>query len=166
MQAVIPNNRHWSPSPYGGVKDGNSTTVTWNYGTASGRDGIGEVDVESRRIIKVSFSEPVRQCVGTATCGPLTSSSLYLTDTSGAIVKALVDQIDDTTWALFPYESEDNGSTLGDGFLSRKTYVAHVVPANIKDFDGMLMANNSSSAANGASEVTKKNEYTWAFTVK
>ncbi len=97
MAAPVPANRHWSPSPYN-----------------------GEPNVDHRRVIKVTFTEPVKG---------VNDKTFYLTDTQGrALTIAAVDQIDDTTWALFPYEYEDNGANLGRAFLSNTTYVAHVAP--------------------------------------
>ncbi len=144
--APVPANRHWSPSPYGGAK---------GYYTAgvNGGDFVGESGVDHRRIVKVTFSEPVKG-VG--------SNTFYLTDTGGRYVPAQMDQIDDTTWALFPYEYEDHDRTLGEVFLTGGTYVINVVPnagagGAITDLNGKQLTANSNSP---------DGRYTFAFTVQ
>ena len=111
--AAIPANRHWSPSPYGGA--------TGNYAT----EGVGEQNVDPARVVKISFSEPVTG---------VDMNTFYLTDSRGVSVPALLNQIDDTTWALFPY------TPTGQTFLSASTNVLHVAPTRngvtIRDFAG------------------------------
>jgi len=116
---------HWSPSPYGG-QSGNFAT-----------EGYGELRVKHTRIVKVSFTETVQECdnvAGLVNCGPLSGNTFYLTDSSGAAVTFLQDQIDDRTWGLFPYISTDAV------FLSGGGYVIHVAPTRnnraIKDSAG------------------------------
>lgn len=141
--AAIPANNHWSPSPYGGA--------TGNFAT----EGFGEINVDHRRVIKVSFTEPVKG---------VNSNTFYLTDPNGRVVKSVVDQIDDTTWALFPFETEDSGSTMGEAFLGGGGYVLHVAPSvtvagttySITDLNGLKLADGP--AAN--------KEYTFGFKVQ
>lgn len=115
--APIPANGHWSPSPYGGQ--------TGDYTN----EDIGEEEVDGNRIVKISFSEPV---------AGVDLNTLYLTDGDGTSVSALLDQIDETTWALFPFASADAA------FLDGRTYVLHVAPSNagssITDFAGNTLA--------------------------
>ena len=145
--ALVPANRHWSPSPYGGPK---------GYYTAgvNGGDFVGEPGVDHRRIVKVSFSEPVKG---------VSPSTFYLTDTGGRYVPAQMDQIDDTTWALFPYEYEDSDRSLGQVFLGGGTYVINVVPdagtaGKITDYYGNTLKANGTAGSSG--------RYTFAFTVQ
>ncbi len=128
LTAPIPANRHWSPSPYGGP--------TGNFAT----EGYGELSVAHTRIAKVSFSEPVQECdnvPGLVNCGPLSSNTYYLTDNGGGALTFLQDQIDDTTWGLFPY-------TVDDTFLGGGGHVIHVAPTRnsraIKDYAGNTLA--------------------------
>lgn len=111
--ATIPANRHWSPSPYGGA--------TGNYAT----EGYGELGVAHTRIIKVSFNEPVTG---------VDANTFYLTNSKNKAVDFLIDQIDDTTWALFPYVSPEAV------FLSGGGYIIHVAPSRngsvIQDYAG------------------------------
>lgn len=115
--APIPANWHWSPSPYGGA--------TGNYAV----EGVGEQGVNGRRIIKVTFTEPVTG---------VNANTLYLTGSNGRTVQALLDQIDDTTWALFPFVDMDRS------YWGASTYVIHVAPSRsgslIKDFAGNTLA--------------------------
>lgn len=146
MTAPVPANRHWSPSPYGGPKG--------YFAPSTGGDMVGETLVDHRRIVKVTFSEPVKG---------VNPSTFYLTDTQGRVVPAHLDQIDDTTWALFPYEFEDQDRTLGQVFLDGGTYVINVVPENgankITDLNGVgLVKNTFPTGGDG--------RYTFAFTVQ
>ncbi len=125
LTAPIPANKHWSPSPYGGQSG--------NYAT----EGYGELNVASTRIVKVSFSEPVQECDnvgGQVNCGPLSGNTFYLTDSSGAALTSLQDQIDDTTWGLYPYVG--NEST----FIGAGGHIIHIAPTRngraIKDYAG------------------------------
>jgi hypothetical protein len=129
LTAPIPVNGHWSPSPYGGQ--------TGNYAT----EGYGELSVAHSRIVKVSFSEPVQECdnvAGMVNCTPLSGNTFYLTDNAGNAVTFLGDQIDDTTWGLFPYLNADAV------FLSGGGYLIHVAPTRnsraIKDYNGNTLA--------------------------
>jgi hypothetical protein len=121
---------HWSPSPYGGP--------TGNFAV----EGYGEQNVDHARIIKVSFTEPVTGVDG---------NTFYVTDGSGNPVNFMIDQIDATTWALFPYVSADQSFLAGGG------YVIHVAPSRngstIRDFAGNALPNGP--AAGG--------EYTFGF---
>ena len=125
LTAPIPANKHWSPSPYGGQNG--------NYAT----EGYGELNVAHTRIVKVSFSEPVQECdnvTGQVNCGPLSGNTFYLTDNAGAALTFIQDQIDDTTWGLFPYVSSDAVFVGGGGHL------IHIAPTRnsraIKDYAG------------------------------
>lgn len=102
--AAIPANRQLSPAPFN-----------------------GESGVDHRRVVKVSFSEPVKG---------VNQHTFSLTE-AGRPVNFHIDQIDDTTWALFPYEYEDSGTNFGRAFLSDKTYVATVVPSNTVTVGGV-----------------------------
>ncbi|MFZ5588373.1 MAG: hypothetical protein ACOY4M_01805 [Pseudomonadota bacterium] len=130
--APIPANRHWSPSPYGGA--------TGNYAV----EGVGEQNVNPARIVKVSFSEPVTG---------VDANTFYLTDSRGNSVPALMNQIDDTTWALFPY------TTTNQTFLSASTNIIHIAPSRngstIRDAAGNTLT--TGPAAGG--------EYTFGFKI-
>jgi hypothetical protein len=121
---------HWSPSLYGGP--------TGNFAA----EGYGELNVDHRRVIKVSFSEPVTG---------VDRNTFYLTDSGGTAVDFLINQIDATTFALFPYESTEAV------FLSGGGYIIHVAPSRggstIRDFNGNILPNGP--AAGG--------EYTFGF---
>jgi hypothetical protein len=144
LVASIPANKHWSPSPYGGP--------TGNYAT----EGYGELGVAHSRIVKVSFSEPVQECdvVGLVNCMPLSGNTFYLTTNSGAAVGFLSNQIDDTTWGLFPYTSAEAV------FLSGGGYMLHVAPTRntraIKDYAGNTLFPGPSTAPYAQ-------EYTFGF---
>ncbi len=107
------NDKHWSPSPYGGP--------TGNFEA----EGFGELNVDSFRAVKVSFSEPVQG---------VDANTFYLTDSKGNPVTTLQDQIDDTTWALFPF------TTVDQALLDRGAYIIHVASSRngstITDFAG------------------------------
>jgi len=130
--AAIPANRHWSPSPFGGA--------TGDYKS----EGVGEQSVDPARIVKVSFSEPVTG---------VNADTFYLTDSRGNSVPSLLAQIDDTTWAMFPY------TTTGQTFLSASTNIIHVAPSRngsaIKDAAGNTL--KTGPAAGG--------EYTFGFKI-
>lgn len=132
MTAAIPANRHWSPSPYGGA--------TGNYET----EGVGEQNVNPARIVKVSFSEPVTG---------IDANTFYLTTSRGESVPALMTQIDDTTYALFPYMSANQT------FLSASTNIIHIAPARngstIRDVAGNALVNGPASGG----------EYTFGFKI-
>ena len=134
---TIPTNGHWSPSPYGGA--------TGNYAV----DGTGEQNVNPARIVKVSFSEPVTG---------VSATTFFLTTSRGVAVPALMAQIDDTTWALFPYTSTDKT------FLSASTNVIHVVPTGsdgttIKDAAGNVLTPGPVILIDG------RTEYTFGFKI-
>ncbi len=152
--ALIPRNRHWSPSPYGGTL-GNYRNPAVNVT----EDSIGEQNVDPARIVKMTFSEPVQECrtvSGATTCGPLTLQTFYIADRNGVSSPALLDQIDTTTWALFPY------TTTNQTFLSASINVIHVVPTKtvtetigvtptlvtyqIRDAAGNILPSNAASA--------------------
>ena len=129
MIAKVPKNRHWSPSPYGG-RLGNFDS-----------EGIGERAVDPARIVKITFSEPVRECGlvdNVYTCQALSPNTFYLATSRGVSVPALTAQIDDTTWALFPYSTPDQT------FLSASTNVLHVAPSRagwtIRDYSPVIAA--------------------------
>ena len=127
--APIPANRQWSPSPFGGA--------TGNYAV----EGVGELSVDTARIVKISFSEAVTG---------VDSNTFYLTDSRNVAVPFYFSQIDDTTYALFPYTVSS--------FLSGATvYVMHVAPVRngsaIKDSAGNTLP--AGSATGG--------EYTFGF---
>lgn len=130
--APIPANRHWSPSPYGGA--------TGNYAV----EGVGEQNVDPARIVKITFSEPVTG---------VDANTFYLTDRRGNSVPALLDQIDDTTWALFPY------TTVDKTFLAASINIMHIAPSRngstIRDAAGNPLA--AGPAAGG--------EYTFGFKI-
>ena len=132
LTAPIPANRHWSPSPYGGA--------TGNYAV----EGVGEQNVNPARVVKVSFTEAVTG---------VDMNTLYLTDSRGRSVPALMSQIDDTTWALFPY------TTTGQTFLSASTNIIHIAPtrngSTIRDAAGNALV--TGPAAGG--------EYTFGFKI-
>ncbi|RJQ49048.1 MAG: hypothetical protein C4528_01440 [Gammaproteobacteria bacterium] len=132
MTAPIPANRHWSPSPYGGA--------TGNYAS----EGVGEQNVDPARIVKVSFTEPVTG---------VDANTFYLTDSRGNSVSALLSQIDDTTWALFPY------TTTGQTFLSASTNIIHIAPSRngstIRDAAGNTLKTGPASGG----------EYTFGFKI-
>ena len=79
--------------------------------------------------------------------------TLYLTTSRGVSVPALLSQIDDTTWALFPY------TTVDMTFLSASANIIHVAPvrsgSTIRDFAGNVLT--SGPAAGG--------EYTFGFKI-
>ena len=129
---------HWSPSPYGGPNG--------NYGASvTNADGIGEQNVDPARVVKITFSEPVTG---------VTANTFYLTDSRGRSVTALLSQIDDTTWALFPY------SAIDKTFLSQSLNVIHVAPSRngstIKDVNGLTLKSNVNNPSG---------EYTFAFKI-
>jgi hypothetical protein len=100
------------------------------------------------------FSEPVQECdnvAGLVNCGPVTNTTFYLTDSGGAAVSSLMDQIDDRTWGLFPYISTDAVFLGGGG------YIIHVAPTRngraIKDFAGNILATGPATGG----------EYTFGF---
>ncbi|MDO9372701.1 MAG: hypothetical protein Q7U07_08975 [Gammaproteobacteria bacterium] len=132
LTAAIPANRHWSPSPYGGA--------TGNYAV----EGVGEQNVNPARVVKVSFSEPVTG---------VDMNTLYLTDSRGRSVPALMNQIDDTTWALFPY------TTVDQTFLSASTNIIHVAPtrngSTIRDAAGNALVTGPATGG----------EYTFGFKI-
>ncbi len=115
--AAIPANRHWSPSPFGGAA-GNFSV-----------EGIGEQNVNPGRIVKITFSEPVTG---------VDANTFYLTDSKDRSIPALLDQIDDTTWALFPFTSSDKT------FLAASINILHVAPSRagstIRDAAGNPLA--------------------------
>jgi hypothetical protein len=130
----IPASRHWSPSPYGGA--------TGNYAA----EGVGETHVDQYRIAKVTFSEPVQGV------GP---TNLYLTTSAGAAVNTFLDQIGDSTYALFPYVAGKAGKVT---LNTNTTYVIHVVGGaggGITDY-----ANNPLPAGPASG-----GQYTFGFTV-
>jgi len=131
--AAIPANRHWSPSPYGGA--------TGNFAT----EGVGEQNVNPARIVKVTFSEPVTG---------IDANTFYLTTSRGVSVPALMAQIDDTTYALFPYTS-----AMDQTFLAASTNVLHIAPtrngSSIRDSAGNVLT--TGPAAGG--------EYTFGFKI-
>jgi hypothetical protein len=153
----IPLNRHWSPSPYGGTL-GNYRNPADNVT----EDSIGEQNVDPARIVKMTFSEPVQECrtvqtaTPTTTCGPLTLQTFYVADRNSVSSPALLNQIDSTTWALFPY------TTTNQTFLSASINVLHVVPTKtvtetingtptlvtyqIRDTVGNVLPTNTASA--------------------
>ncbi len=134
MTAPIPASGHWSPSPYGGT--------TGNYFV----EGYGELSVAHQRIIKISFSEPVTG---------IDANTFYLTDGGRNPVQFLIDQIDDRTWGLFPYQS------LDQIFLGGGGYITHVAPSRngsvIRDFAGNQLPNGPTT------EVGFVGEYTFGF---
>lgn len=136
MTAAIPANRHWSPSPYGGA--------TGNYAS----EGVGEQNVDPARIVKVSFSEPVTG---------VDMNTLYLTTSRGVAVPALLNQIDDTTWALFPYTTASHHT--GKTFLSASTNIIHVAPtrngSTIRDAAGNTLKTGPATGG----------EYTFGFKI-
>ena len=73
----------------------------------------------------MSFSEPVTG---------VDANTFYLTDDDGQPISILLDQIDETTWALFPFASANAT------FLRNRPYIIHVAPTNggstITDFAG------------------------------
>ena len=101
LTAAIPANRHWSPSPFGGA--------TGNYAL----EGEGEQGVDPARIVKITFSEPVTG---------VDKNTFYLTNTRGDPIPALLSQIDDTTWALFPYSTKDQT------FLAASINIINIAP--------------------------------------
>ena len=136
--ATIPANMHWSPSPYGGQNG--------NYGASvTNADGIGEQNVDPARVVKITFSEPVTG---------VTANTFYLTDSRNRSITALLSQIDDTTWALFPY------SAIDKTFLSQSVNVIHIAPSRngstIKDVNGLTLKSNVNNPSG---------EYTFAFKI-
>ncbi|MFZ5863708.1 MAG: hypothetical protein ACOYXR_12805 [Nitrospirota bacterium] len=134
---------HWSPSPYGGS--------TGNFFT----EGYGELGVVHNRILKVSFSEPVQECdnvAGSVNCKPLSTATFYITDGGRVQIQQLIDQIDDTTWGLFPSQGADQVFLAGGG------YIAHVAPTRngraIKDFAGNTLAPGPTTEPNFVGEYT------------
>ncbi|HTQ11588.1 MAG TPA: Ig-like domain-containing protein [Fimbriimonadaceae bacterium] len=100
--------RNWVIDVQGGVIDRTPPAVQ-TYPAA------GASEVYQDAVVKAFFSEPVRG---------LDNRSFTLTDESGALVPAFVDQIGDGTWGLFPHQV-----FLAGG----KTYTAHLA-AGICDF--------------------------------
>src|SRR3990172_579319 len=137
MTATIPANRHWSPSPYGGA--------TGNYAV----EGVGEQNVNPASIVKVSFSEPVTG---------VDANTFYLTTTKGVSVPALMAQIDDTTYALFPYMSADKT------FLSASTNIIHIAPtrngSTIRDYAGNPLPAGPTTTPTGDA-----GQYTFGFKI-
>ena len=137
VSATIPANRHWSPSPYGGAAG--------NYPV----EGVGEQNVNPARIVKVSFNEPVTG---------VDANTFYLTTSRGVAVPALISQIDDTTWALFPYTSTNQT------FLSASTNIVHVAPSRngstIRDFAGRQLQNGPTTTP-----ATDVNQWTFGFKI-
>jgi hypothetical protein len=130
----IPASRHWSPSPYGGA--------TGNYAA----EGVGETNVDPYRIAKVTFNEPVQGV------GP---TNLYLTTSAGAAVNTFLDQIGDSTYALFPYVAGLAGKVT---LSANTTYVIHVVGGaggGITDYAGNALPTGPASGS----------QYTFGFTV-
>lgn len=136
--ATIPANRHWSPSPYGGP--------TGNYAS----EGYGETNVAHQRIVKVTFSEPVTG---------VDANTFYLIDSGGRVVQFLIDQIDDTTWALFPSIKESE-TKWWRTYWDTTGYVIHIAPSRngsaIRDFAGNQLAAGPASGG----------EYTFGFKSK
>ena len=158
MVAAIPANRHWSPSPYGGA--------TGNYAV----EGSGEQNVNPGRIVKITFSEPVRECglVGAVyTCQALSSNTFYLTDSKGRSIPALLDQIDDTTWALFPFTTADKT------FLAASINILHVAPSRagwtIRDYSPVIAADgragNILMTGPTITPVADAGQYTFGFKI-
>jgi hypothetical protein len=104
-------------------------------------------------VIRVKFSEPVKG---------VDKTSLYLTQ-SGRTVPALVEQIDDTTWSIFPYDLDVTKKDIqgGETFLLFDTdYVVNVDASKVKDFNNNFMSTSFTSTFKTASGVSSGGDTT------